>query len=110
MEVGETVEEAVIREVHEETNLALSVQANHLEQFHVYSNPNRDKRRHTVSAVCRCVVSMKDAGGLKKGDDAKQVVLMPLKDALRLNLAFDHHVILSDYIKAYHPSLLLPSK
>ena len=36
-----------------------------LEQFHVYSDPSRDKRRHTVSAVFRCIA--KDAELLKKG-------------------------------------------
>lgn len=62
VDVGETVEQATIREVKEETNLDLD----HLEQFRVYSDPSRDKRRHTVSSVFKCKV--KDASKLKKGD------------------------------------------
>ena len=47
VDVGESVEEAIVREVKEETNLSLDK----LEQFRVYSDPSRDKRRHTVSVV-----------------------------------------------------------
>ena len=73
----------------------------------MYSDPHRDKRRHTVSAVCRCIITIQDTNNLKKsgGDDAKQVVVVLLKDAIKLPLAFDHKQILTDYIKRYHPSL-----
>ena len=98
--VGETVEAATIREVREETNLELD----RLEQFRVYSDPRRDKRRHTASVVFRCVP--KNSTGLRSGDDAKRVELVRLRDVLGLRLAFDHRQILTDYIRAYHPSLL----
>jgi 8-oxo-dGTP diphosphatase len=81
--VGETLEETVTREVKEETNLGLVS----LEQFKIYSDPNRDKRRHTVSAVFRCIAT--DSKDLKKGDDAKYVAVVPLRDVLKLPLAFD---------------------
>ena len=45
VEIGETVEAAARREVKEETHLDVV----HMEQLAVYSDPNRDKRRHTVS-------------------------------------------------------------
>jgi 8-oxo-dGTP diphosphatase len=99
VDVGETVEAATEREVKEETNLHLQS----LEQFRVYSDPKRDARRHTVSAVFRCVVN--DFTDIRRGDDAKSVVIVPLQEALKLNLAFDHRKILSDYILHYHPSL-----
>ncbi len=51
VDVGESVEEATKREVLEETNLEVTT----LEQFHMYSDPTRDKRRHTVSMVFRLV-------------------------------------------------------
>ena len=51
--VGETVENAVLREVHEETNLMLDEAALH--QFRTVSDPSRDHRRHTVSVVFRCI-------------------------------------------------------
>ena len=99
VDVDETVEDAVRREVQEETHLHLD----HIEQFHVYSNPTRDIRRHTVSVVFRCVVN--DFTAIHRGDDAKSVVIVPLVDALQLHLAFDHRDILEDYIKHYHASL-----
>jgi 8-oxo-dGTP diphosphatase len=104
VDVGETVEAATVREVKEETNL----QVVHLEQFHVYSDPTRDARRHTVSSVFRCLIKYSDVlKSLKKGSDAKAVVVFPLnREILDLNLAFDHRTILRDYIIKYHPHLL----
>lgn len=101
VDVGESVEAATVREVKEETNLDLV----HLEQFRLYSDPQRDKRRHTVSSVFRCVA--KDIGRLHKGDDAKSVRIVRIVDALSLELAFDHRTILTDYIKNYHPKLVV---
>jgi 8-oxo-dGTP diphosphatase len=101
--IGETVEDATKREVKEETNLDLT----HLEQFRVYSDPTRDARRHTVSAVFRCRVG--DISAIKQGDDAKAVVLVSLKNSLQtLQLAFDHRTILEDYLRHFHPHIAPP--
>lgn len=101
VDVGETVEAAAEREVKEETHLFLQS----VEQFRVYSDPKRDARRHTVSVVFRCIV--KDFTNIRRGDDAKSVVIVPLQNALKLNLAFDHRTIILDYIRHYHPTLNL---
>jgi 8-oxo-dGTP diphosphatase len=98
--IGETVEEATKREVKEETNLDLTA----LEQFRVYSDPTRDARRHTVSAVLHCRVE--DISVIKQGDDAKAVVVVSLKTALKtLQFAFDHRAILEDFVHQHHPHL-----
>ena len=94
------MEDATIREVKEETNLELR----HLEQFHVYSDPRRDKRRHTVSVVFRCIA--KNISTLHVGDDAKGVVVVPLDKVLTLDFAFDHQKIINDYIRTYHSHML----
>ena len=47
VEVGESIESATIREVKEETNVDLT--RADIDQFRVYSDPQRDQRRHTVS-------------------------------------------------------------
>src|ERR1700722_6438532 len=47
VEYGETVETAVRREMMEEVNLEL----NDLRQFHVYSDPSRDFRHHSVEVA-----------------------------------------------------------
>jgi len=105
--IGETVESAVVREVKEETNLTISV-AN-LEQFRMYSDPLRDSRRHTASMVFRCLLT----GELSRwkelihnGDDAKELKLLRLDSLLALPLAFDHREILTDYLKKFHPTIL----
>jgi 8-oxo-dGTP diphosphatase len=99
--VGETVESAAIREVKEETNLDLDK----LEQFRVYSDPKRDSRRHTASVVFRCTAN--NVSRIHGGDDAKRVELVKLRSALALRLAFDHYQIITEYIRHYHPSLLM---
>jgi len=88
VEEGETVEEAVRREMDEETNLSLR----NLEQFHVYSDPSRDPRGHTVSVV----FTAKGGGIAKAKDDAKELTLFT-EDDLPGNISFDHKKIISDY-------------
>ncbi|MCK5038278.1 MAG: NUDIX hydrolase, partial [Thermoplasmata archaeon] len=63
VEYGERVEEAVEREVKEETGLDAEVQ----ELIGVYSAPDRDPRGHTISVVFHLEVI---GGELKAGDDA----------------------------------------
>ena len=88
VEYGERVEAAVIREVREETGLETEIV-----KFHgIYSDPGRDPRGHTVSAV----YEMKPVGGdLRAGDDATRVKLFDLDELPEL--AFDHGLIMSDY-------------
>lgn len=90
VELGETVEEAVVREVREETGLEARV----VRLVGVYSDPARDPRGHTVSVV----FSLERTGGeLKAGDDAADIVLV---DPDRpLPLAFDHAKIVADWRK-----------
>lgn len=91
IEVGETVEAAVRREVMEETGLELS----DLELFGVYSDPDRDSRRHTISIVFTAL----GHGIPRAGDDAGRIVVIPPR-AIDRPLAFDHEQILSDYLRA----------
>ena len=91
VEVGETVEEAVIREMKEETGLDVVV----LRQFRVYSDPKRDPRFHTVSVVFECV-----ARGEPEGSDDAKVARVFGYDEIPLDkLVFDHSKILTDYLK-----------
>ncbi len=91
VEVGETVESAVLREIKEETGLYARI--NRL--FGVYSDPKRDPRFHVVSVVFVC-----DAEGEPRaGDDAKRVRVYRLEDLPLELLVFDHKSILLDYMK-----------
>lgn len=89
VEYGETVEEAVLREVQEETGLNVKIQG----IIGVYSEPDRDPRGHTVTI---CYMAYKSGGELKADTDATEVSIFKLNDALKLDLAFDHHDIMKD--------------
>jgi 8-oxo-dGTP diphosphatase len=86
---GEWVADAAAREAKEETGLDVDI----VELFHVYSNPARDKRMHTVSTVFIASAHGKPVGG----DDAKRAVAVT-PDALPGPLVFDHATIVSDYV------------
>ena len=90
VDYGETVEEAVRREIVEETGLKLR----NLSQFRVYSDPNRDPRGHCVSVV----FAADGAGAPRAGDDAGSVVLVEPEAIPFDRLAFDHAQVLRDYL------------
>ena len=87
VDVGETLEKAVVRELAEETGLrALAVR-----QWHTYSDPARDPRHHTVSTVF-----LVDADGEPlAADDALDARYFPLS-SLPEPMAFDHARIVRD--------------
>ncbi len=91
VEVGESLEQAAIREAKEETCLDVEL----LGQLHTYSDPHRDPRMHCISTV----FVAKATGSPKAEDDAKSVALYP-KDQLPDILAFDHRKILDDYLNS----------
>lgn len=88
VELGETVEAAVLREVKEETGLETRI----LRLVGVYSDPHRDPRGHTVSVA----YALDEIGGaLGAESDAAGILLL---DPERLpRLAFDHAKIVADW-------------
>ena len=90
VDVGEIVEHAAVREAQEEVSLTVKLSA----LLGIYSDPARDTRGHTVTAVY-----IAEAHGLPvAADDAKNCQLFTL-DTLPEVLAFDHAQVLSDYKK-----------
>lgn len=88
VDVGESVEQAAVREAAEETGLRVHLKA----LLGLYSHPGRDPRFHTVSAVY-----VAEARGIfNAADDAKNIRTVGVHDALH-TLAFDHDTILADY-------------
>ncbi len=88
VEFGERLEEAVEREVQEETGLHAEV----TRLVGVYGNPKRDPRGHTISVA----YELKSYGGrLGASTDAAAVRLVPMNRVPRL--AFDHATIVADY-------------
>lgn len=91
VEYGETVENAIRREMMEEVNLELF----ELKQFHVYSEPTRDFRHHTVEVTHTAKAYQEP----KAGDDASEAFIYSLDDIPWHELAFDHAQILKDYME-----------
>ena len=85
IELGERAEDAVVREVREETGLETRV----VRLVGVYSDPARDPRGHVVSIVYEVE---RVSGALRAGTDAEAVVLLdPFRPPA---MAFDHVRIL----------------
>lgn len=92
VDIGETVETAVMREMKEEISLDITIQS----LLGVYSDPARDSRFHCVSVVFIC----KAVGVPKGADDAKEAFVYPLEDIPYEKLVFDHAKIIKDYCVA----------
>ena len=86
---GENLTTAAIREAKEETCLDVTL-THHLAN---YSDPARDSRFHTVSSV----YIAQSQGEPKAADDAINLKVFSL-DEIPPQLAFDHQVILQDYL------------
>ncbi len=87
---GESVEQAAIREAHEETGLEVTLK----DLLYVYSSPHRDPRQHNLSVVFTAT-----AEGMPEGrDDAVRAELFPLRRPPS-PIVFDHEEILNDYIR-----------
>ncbi|BAU49054.1 NUDIX hydrolase [Sulfurifustis variabilis] len=88
VDVGETVEQAAVREAREETGLQVRL----LRLLGCYSDPSRDPRGHTAS-----VVYVAEAVGEPRGqDDAREAGAFDPANPPS-DLAFDHARILADY-------------
>lgn len=98
VDVGECVEHAAVREAREETSLAVEL----VTLLGLYSDPTRDPRSHTVSAV----YVARAQGKPSADDDARAVGIFDL-DALPQPLAFDHALILADYRYWYETGMVV---
>lgn len=88
---GEPLEEAALREMKEETGLDVVL----TDLLYVYSDPRRDPRHHTVTAVFVGRPARADARPTA-GDDAGSVLVVPA-DRLPSPMAFDHARVIADY-------------
>ena len=91
VELGERIDEALRREVLEETGLGVRIAS----LVGVYSDPRRDPRGHTISVAYE-VVRLR--GSPRAGTDAAGVAWVNL--AALPQLAFDHSLIVADHVRS----------
>ena len=87
IKMEESCEEGALRELKEETGLTGA----YIEQFHTFSDPNRDPRERVITVAFYALVRIQDVKG---GDDAARAAWFAL-DAVP-QLAFDHDRILRE--------------
>jgi len=88
---NEDPKQAIIREVREETNLAVKI----ISKIGIYDQKGRDPRGKIVSTAYNCRL-VKDLSMLKEGDDASRVEIIPIDQLKNFEFAFDHNQILKD--------------
>lgn len=109
LKIDESAEVGALRELEEETTLKTA----YIEQFHTYSDPDRDPRERVITIAYYALVKISEVKG---GDDAKEARWFPIDQIP--HLAFDHDVILRDALARlrerihFHPIgyELLPEK
>ncbi|GAA2259419.1 NUDIX domain-containing protein [Glycomyces scopariae] len=94
LEDDETVDDAAARELFEETGFAVGESL--LERVGVYSEPDRDPRRRVVSVAYAALVP--GPPPTRAGGDAAETAWLPVDEALKEPLAFDHSRILGDAV------------
>ena len=93
VDVGETVENACIREAKEETNINVRI----LKLIGVFSDPKRDPRGHTITIAFLCE-SLTKKEKPKALDDAAALEIIPLAKLSSIELAFDHMEIIKSSV------------
>ncbi|WP_405307127.1 NUDIX domain-containing protein [Methanobrevibacter sp.] len=92
VEYGESVETAAIREAKEETSIDVEL----IDLVNVYSNPDRDPRRHTVTVA---FTAKGDLNARKADSDAKEIGVFSYDEISEMDIAFDHRQIINDCLK-----------
>lgn len=93
VDMNETLEEAVVRELEEETGLKNII----LNQFKTYSDIDRDPRGRTISVVFAGLAKETDI--VRPGDDATEAKWFSINKLPKL--AFDHEQIITELIKNF---------
>jgi 8-oxo-dGTP diphosphatase len=95
LEVDEDLAPGAVRELEEETGVALS--PDRLRQLGAYGEPDRDPRNRTISVAF--LADLDEPVEAAGGDDAADAQWRPVADVQDEGLAFDHARILRDALE-----------
>lgn len=98
----ETVQDCARRELQEETG----VSDVHLEYFNVYSEQGRDPRGWIISHAFFALVHEKYLANRRTSNEAAEVRLVPIEEALKMELAFDHGDMIRDALHQIRRKML----
>ena len=90
IETGEKPQQALLREVKEETNLNVKI----IGKIGIFDEEGRDPRGIIHSTAYKCLVD--DTSNMRSGDDSKEVELISKERLKDLELAFDHKKIIKE--------------
>jgi len=93
VEVGESPEDAVLRELKEETN----VSGHSPTLFAVHGDPKRDPRQHIITIFYS--INVDENVIPLAGDDAAEAMWIPLEKLEQFHVAGDHYEIIKKLIK-----------
>ena len=113
VDIGETVLDAVHRELYEETGLIINYKnssspgSQQQENYHytepvffgIYSDPRRDNRRHTISAAF--AIHFDGNEHPVASDDVKNVERIHISNVNQLSLFADQKTIVQDYLRLF---------
>lgn len=99
----ESMYDCARRELLEETGVADVF----LEYFNVYSEPGRDPRGWIISHAFLALVNERLLAKRQANDDAADVRLFSVEEALKMELAFDHNRILRDALERIREQMLM---
>lgn len=92
--IDESADDAVFRELEEETSLAIGGFA----WLSPRTAVDRDPRGRVVSLPALCVLWASDTVGAAAGDDASELSWVALTSKIANDLAFDHTAIVADAV------------
>ena len=93
IEYGETVEQAISREIKEELNLKVKIK----QIIGIFSNPQRDPRYHLISISYWL---KRISGKICLNQEANQFAYFPL-NKLPVKIGFDHRQIINQFKKQF---------
>ena len=91
----ETLEDAVRREVREET----TAEFEYLEQLYTFADPYRDPRGRVVAVAYFALVRKEEHEKVVGQDDADEAKWWPIQKLLTMQLAYDHNEMLTLALK-----------